>query len=305
MISVKKKSVVYKLFSLLSVVRGYNILVLILAQYLASIFIFSPNKSLKNVLFDPHLFFLVFATACSVAGGYIINNFYDDRADKINRPHKAGLDSFVKQETSLRIYFFLNIIGVLGALVVSFKAALFFSVYIFGIWFYSHKLKRFPLTGLISATLLTILPFFVTFIYFKNFSNIIFVHAVFLFLVIMVRELIKDLENMRGAVASNYKTFPLAYGEKKTKLTSVVLLLLSLFPAVILLNYPAITYMKYYFYIMFVSLIIIGAILIKSSKKEHYTILHTSLKILLVIGVISLIFIDTSLLVDKVINQLN
>jgi len=208
--STKKVSLFYKFFSLLSVVRGYNISVLVIAQYLASIYIFSPEKSLRNVVFDLHLFFIVFATVCVVAGGYIINNFYDVKADKINRPYKAGLDSFVKQETKLSLYFTLNFIGFVFGFLVSWRAALFFSVYIFAIWFYSHKLKRYPLTGLISATIITILPFFVIFVYFKNFSNIIFVHAIFLFLMIMVRELIKDLENLKGALASDYKTFPVA-----------------------------------------------------------------------------------------------
>ncbi len=62
--------------------------------------------------------------------------------------------------------------------------------------------------------------------------------------------------------------------------------------------------MKYYFYLVAVSLIIIGAVLLKSSKKEEYTILHTTLKILLLIGVFSKVFIDTSLIIDKVINTL-
>ena len=301
---VRKTSLLYKFFSLLSVVRGYNILVLIIAQYLVSIYIFSPKKSIPSVLFDLHLLFVVFATVCVVAGGYIINNFYDIKADKINRPYKSGLDSYVKQETILSIYFFLNIVGVLSGFLVSWKAALFFVVYIFSIWFYSHKLKRYPLTGLMSASLLTILPFFVIFVYFKNFSKIIFVHAVFLFLIIMVRELIKDLENMKGAVASNYKTFPVAYGERNTKLISIVLLFFSLFTVIVLLNHPAISYMKYYFYVVVVSIVIIGAVLIKSSKKQEYTILHTTLKVLLLIGVFSLVFIDTSLLLDKVIETL-
>ena len=302
--STKKVSLFYKIISLLSVIRGYNILALVIAQYLASIYIFSPKKSVTTVVFDLHLFFVVLATVCVVAGGYIINNFYDVKADKINRPYKADLDSFVKQETTLSIYFLMNFIGVVAGFLVSWKAALFFSVYIFGIWFYSHKLKRYPLTGLISATLLTILPFFVIFVYFKNFSKIIFIHAFFLFLVIMVRELIKDLENMKGAVASNYKTFPLAYGEKKTKLISIVLLFFALSTVVVLLNHPVISYMKYYFYVVVVSLIIIGAVLMKSSKKQEYTILHTTLKIMLLIGVLSLVFIDTSLLVDRVIETL-
>ena len=127
----------------------------------------------------------------------------------------------MKQETKLSLYFILNFIGFIFSCFVSWKAALFFSVYIFGIWFYSHKLKKYPLTGLISATVLTILPFFVIFVYYKNFSEIIFVHAIFLFFVIMVRELIKDLENMKGALANNYNTFSVAYGERKTKELSI------------------------------------------------------------------------------------
>ncbi|MFY0630680.1 MAG: geranylgeranylglycerol-phosphate geranylgeranyltransferase [Flavobacteriaceae bacterium] len=301
----KKVSLFYKIFSLLSVVRGYNILVLIIAQYLASIFIFSPQKSIRHVVLDVHLFFVVLATICVVAGGYIINNFYDAKADKINRPYKAGLDSYVHQDTKLTLYFILNFIGVIIGLLVSWKAALFFSVYIFGIWFYSHKLKRYPLTGLISATVLTILPFFVVFVYFGNFSKIILVHAGFLFLVIMVRELIKDLENIKGALVSNYKTFPVAYGEKNTKLFSVFLLALTLVPVVFLLNYPAITYMRYYFYIAMFVLVLTGFFLLNSTKTRHYTILHTILKLLLLLGVFSLVFIDTGLLIERVIDKLN
>tara|TARA_B100001059_G_C17806483_1_gene569496 strand:- start:669 stop:1586 length:918 start_codon:yes stop_codon:yes gene_type:complete len=300
----KNPSSLFKVFSLFSVVRGYNILVLVLAQYLASIFIFSPDKSIKNVVLDWHLFFVVLASICTVAGGYIINNFYDGKADRINRPIKSGLDNYVSERTKLSLYFVLNFTGVLVAYLVSWRAALFFSVYIFGIWLYSHKLKRYPATGLISVTVLTILPFFVVFVYFKNFSKIIFVHAIFLFLVIMVRELIKDLENMTGAVASNYKTFPIAYGERNTKIFLVFLLSLTLVPVVFLLQYPAISYMRYYFYFTLISLIIVAYILFKSHQKRHYTILHTTLKLLLLIGVFCLVFIDTSLLLEKVIDKL-
>ena len=63
--------------------------------------------------------------------------------------------------------------------------------------------------------------------------------------------------------------------------------------------------MRYYFYVALISLIIVGIILIKSDHKRHYTILHTALKLLLLVGVFSLIFIDTSLLIEKVIDKLN
>jgi 4-hydroxybenzoate polyprenyltransferase len=303
--SSKTERFLKKIFSLLSVVRGYNILILIFAQYLASIFIFSSEKSIRQVAFDLHLLYIVIATVCVVAAGYIINNFYDVKVDRINRPLKTSLDNFVKQETKLLLYFFLNFLGFTFGLLVSFKSALFFTVYIFSIWFYSHKLKKYAFTGLISATTLTILPFFAVFVYYKNFSKIIFVHAIFLFLLIMVRELIKDLENIKGALANNYKTFSIVYGELKTKQLSFFLLVLTLFPTIFLLNHLALGYMKYFFYLSFVTLLYVGIYLWKSNKQRDYTFLHNILKILLLIGVFSLVFIDTSMLLEKVIDRLN
>ncbi|WP_397445800.1 geranylgeranylglycerol-phosphate geranylgeranyltransferase [Polaribacter sp. R77954] len=305
MSSSKKKTFLKKILSLFSVVRGYNILVLVFAQYLASIFIFSSEDDATKVIFDIDLFFIVLASVCVIASGYIINNFYDSKVDRINRPVKTGIDNYVKQETKLSIYFTLNFLGFVFGFLVSWKAALFFAVYIFGIWFYSHKLKKMPFMGLISATILTILPFFAIFVYYKNFSKIIFVHAIFLFLVIMVRELIKDLENIKGAIANNYQTFTVAYGELKTKQFSLLLLLLTLFPIVILFSYPELSYMKYFFYIALITLIYVGFYLWKSNTRSQYRFLHNILKLLLLIGVCCLVFIDTSLILEKVIDRLN
>ena len=256
--ALKLNTLIKKIFSLLSVIRGYNILVLIAAQYLAAIFIFSEQKSVKPVLFDWHLLYLVIATVTTVAAGYIINNFYDEKSDKINRPIKTGVDAYIKQETKLSLYFLLNFIGFGFGWLVSLRAAFFFAIYIFGIWFYSHKLKKYPLIGLISATILTILPFFVVFVHYKNFSEVIFVHAIFLFLIIMIRELIKKLENIKGAIINNYSTFPVKYGEEITKKLIILLMIFTLIPVGILFNYPAIEYMKYYFYLTAIVLFFIG-----------------------------------------------
>lgn len=305
MTSFKLKRIIFKFFSLLSVIRGYNILVLVFAQYLAAIFIFSPKKSARNIVLDVDLFLIVLASVCVVAAGYIINNFYDVKVDKINRPLKTNIDNYVKQSTKLTLYFVLNALGFLFGLLISVKAALFFSVYIFGIWFYSHKLKKYPLIGLIVVTTLTLLPFFAVFVYFKNFSKIIFVHAIFLFLVLMVRELLKDLQNLKGAIVNDYDSFPIVYGEKRTKQFSIFLLLLTLIPVIILFNYPEISYMKYYFYFALIVLVFLGTYLWSSTNTNQYRLMHNVLKVLLLIGVFSLIFIDTSLIVEKVIERLN
>lgn len=290
-----------KVFSLLSIIRGYNIFVLVVALYLSSIFIFSETQAAKQTLLDLHLHYLVFATVCVVASGYIINDFYDKKIDQINRPIKSSLDNYVKQETKLTIYFILNFLGFGFGLLVSWRAALFFSSYIFGIWIYSHKIKKLPILGVILVTILTILPFFSVFIHYKNFSTVIFIHAFFLFFLIMARELIKDLENMKGAIANNYNTFSVAYGERKTKRFIVLLLFLTLIPVVILFKYPAFYYMEYYFYITGLVLVFIGFYLRKANTTNQYRLLHNVLKILLLIGVFSLLFINKSLVFDKVI----
>lgn len=305
MFTPKLNTPIIKFFSFLSVIRGYNILVLIVAQYLAAIFIFSPSKTLRNTLFDLHLSYIILATICVVASGYLINDFYDAKLDRINRPLKARIDNYVRQSTKLKLYFILNFIGVVFGFLISARAALFFAIYIFAIWCYSHKLKKYPLLGVLSATMLTILPFFAVFVYFKNFSSIIFMHASFLFLVIMIRELLKDLQSMKGAVIHNYDTFPIVYGEKKTKLVCLFLLTLTVFPIVILFSFPALSYMRYYFYIAFIVFFFLGIYLWKSSELKHYRMMHNVLKILLLIGVFSIIFIDTSLLVEKVIDRLH
>jgi 4-hydroxybenzoate polyprenyltransferase len=299
--SQKKFPFYIKVLSLFSVVRGYNILLIVLAQYLAAIFIFAPEKSLREVLFDLNLFFIVLATICVIAAGYIINNFYDAETDIINRPLKAKIDRIVDQKTKLRIYFLLNFIGVIIGFLVSWRAALFFSIYIFLIWFYSHKLKKYPLAGLFLAATLSLLPFFVVFVYYKNFSEIIFTHAAFLFFILLIRELVKDLSRLKGDFAQNYQTIAVKYGEHFTKLLITILVILTLNPVYFLLKYPEIGGMKYYFYASIVVLFAFVVLLWFSTNKRNYGILHLLLKLLILAGVFSLALIDYSVIIDRIL----
>ncbi len=296
-----KQSLFYKFFSLLSVVRGYNVLLIIVAQYLVSIFIFSPEKKLSAILFDSNLFFVVLATACVIASGYIINNFYDADKDRINRPVKAKIDAIVNQKTKLKIYFFLNFLGFAFGFLVSWRAALFFTIYIFAIWFYSHKIKKFPLAGLLLASMLSILPFFVIFVYYRNFSKVIFVHAFFLFLILLSRELIKALENIKGDILLNYKTVPITYGEPFTKKLITIFLLLTFIPIYILWEYPEIGYMKYYFYATGLVLTVFLGILWSNIPQKKYLLLHNIIKFVLFVGVFSLVLIDTSVIIKRLL----
>lgn len=283
-----------------SVVRGYNILIIVLAQYLTSIFILAHNKSLRHVIFDINLFMLVLASVATIAGGYIINNFYDSEKDLINRPIKSKLDRLVNQNTKLSFYFVLNFIAVIFASYVSFRSVIFFSIYIFGIWFYSHKLKKLPFIGNLTSAILTITPFFAVFIYYKNFESVIFVHATFLFLVISMRELTKDLENIIGDLALDYHTIPVLYGEKVSKYMLTILSFLTLIPIMLLLIKFEIGHMYLFFYLSIFLLTIFLWLLWKSKTKTHYLILHNILKFIIVFGVFCILLID----INRVLNRL-
>ncbi|MEL6483953.1 MAG: geranylgeranylglycerol-phosphate geranylgeranyltransferase [Bacteroidota bacterium] len=300
MLSRKNKLLLFKLLSLFSVVRGYNILVITLAQYLTSIFILSPDLPLKEVVLDINLFLIVTASALVIASGYIINNFYDAEKDLINKPTKSMLDRLVSQRFKLTTYFILNFLAVLAASYISFKAVLFFSAYIFGIWFYSHKLKRIPFLGNLVSASLAIAPFFVVFVYYQNFETVIFVHALFLFLLILAREIIKDLENMAGDMAQNYKTIPIIYGNKVSKGIIALLILLTLVPAILLIKIFDVGYMYLYFWLCIVLLGIFMLLLWKSEKKKHYVWLHNILKFIIVGGVFSILLIDVDLVLNRI-----
>jgi 4-hydroxybenzoate polyprenyltransferase len=298
MLSRKNKLLLLKIISLFSVVRGYNIPVIALAQYLSAIFILAPqNKRALSILLDFNLFIIVLVSGLTIASGYIINNFYDSKKDLINRPNKSQLDRLVSQKTKLQVYFTVNFIVALLACFVSFRAVLFFSVYIFLIWFYSHKLKKIVVIGNLTASFLAVLPFFAILLYYKNLYPQIFAHATFLFLLILIREMIKDLENIKGDIANDYQTIPVLFGEGFSKKIITLLTLSTVVPVYFLIEIYDVGYMDIYFYISLIILIFFLQKLWKSNAKPDYLKLHNILKFLVVSGVFSIMLINPEVLI--------
>jgi len=300
MLSRRQKHILLKFFSLFSVVRGYNILIVVIAQYLASVYIFAHHKPVKSVLLDINLLMLVLASSATIAAGYIINNFYDSEKDLINKPRKTMLDRLVSQNTKLSFYFVLNFLAVVFSSYVSFKAVIFFSIYIFAIWFYSHRLKKQPIVGNMMSAILTVIPFFAIFIYYQNFEKVIFAHGLFLFLLISMRELTKDLGNIKGDLALNYRTIPVVYGEKVSKRMLTIVAVLTIVSSVLLISFFKIGHMYYFFYLSIVLLLAYLIILLMSNKKPHYLILHNILKFIIVVGVFSILLIDVTIVLNRI-----
>ena len=283
------------------VVRGFNLAIIVVAQYITAIFIMSPNQSLLEVLLDRSLLVLIAASAVSIASGYIINNFYDSEKDSINRPQQVNVEKMVSQNTKLMLYFVLNILVIIAASYVSFRAVLFFSVYIFAIWLYSHKIKKRPLIGNLTSAILTITPFFAIFLYYKNFSSLIFVFGFYLFLVLSMRELVKDLQNLKGDLLQNYKTIPVVYGEKYAKFMIIILVVCNVSVTVFLLKSYALELMDYFFYSSISLLFVVILLLNKAQSRQQYSRIHILLKLLVLLGVFSIVLLNPSLILSKIL----
>jgi 4-hydroxybenzoate polyprenyltransferase len=297
MVSRPQKIILLKLLSLVSVVRGYAIALMIAAQLFTAAFILSPNTPLSEVLLSGNLWWLILATALSIAGGYIINNFYDQEKDLINRPRRSKLDQMVRQQTKLSGYFILNFASVLAASAVSFQAALFFSGFIFLMWYYSHRLKKIIFIGNLTSAILSVMPLFILVVYFKSFSSIIVVHECFLLLLLASRELLKDLENLTGDLVQGYKTIPVVYGVRSAKIIGILLIALTFLPSLVLILYYDIHAMRYYFY-MTMAILPYGALLLwRAKERRDYLVLHALLRLGIIVGVFSIVLLNPERLI--------
>ena len=285
------KSTIFKFFSLFSVIRVYNIIAIVIAQYLTSIFILGHQKDTLEVILDPYLFVIILCSSIAIASGYIINNFYDYEKDIINRPIRSSIDKSIRKRTKLSLYFTLNFLCLFLSLLISIRAASFFLVYIFALWLYSHKLKKIVIIGNICSAILTITPFFAIFLYYKNFELIIFIYALFLFFIILAKDIIKDLENLKGDFTLNYQTIAVVHGEKSSKVAISIIILISYINVInLILNFD-IGLMFYYYYLCLFILAYALFILWKSRTKRDYLIIHNIMRALIILGIISIVLI--------------
>ena len=279
-----------KLLSLFSLVRGYNIIVLVLAQYLTARYILAPQTPWSGILLDFKFFTLVSASALTTAAGYIINNFYDAAKDQINRPKKYILEHLISQQDQLVFYLILNMAAFVIASAISIRVVLFFLFYMITIWFYSSTVKRlFWLSNVFSA-LLMILPFLAITLYFKNFDAIIFYHATYLFLLILARDIIKDLENFKGDWVQRYKTLPVVFNHQITKAIITLCIVCTLIQTYFLIQ-QALGSMLYFFYCSVPFLSFVLVFLWRAQTEKAYLWTHNFIKLWILIGVLSIALI--------------
>jgi len=144
---------------------------------------------------------------------------------------------------------------------------------------------------------MAVLPFFAILMYFKNFYSVIFAHATFLYLLLLVREMVKDLENLAGDLVNDYRTIPVIFGEKVSKQFITLMCIATVFPVYVLIDIYDVGYMDIYFYFCMISLIFFLLYLWKADHKSQFTKLHNILKFLIVSGVFCIVLINPSVLI--------
>lgn len=316
-------------------IRPINLFVIALIMYSLRFYFVSKGNafggfsSLKNE-FD--YFLLVFSTVIIAAGGNIINDYFDVKADKINKPHKVIIGKYIKPRLAIVWHWILNFIAFSIAVYLSLKFNTFWYVFIHLLsinllWIYSMKLKRKFLIGNVVVSLLTALVPFLSGIFLKQtfdletppienkyYSSItynpayfqmlvFFILASFAFFLNLVREIIKDVEDVEGDKVLKAKTIPIVLGERKARIISLTLLIFILvcsllglyfFTQSIFIQLRLIDYILFSLIAFFLFLAIF---FLKSSERKQLKYADRSLKVAMIIG--SLLPLIWSLIVVK------
>jgi 4-hydroxybenzoate polyprenyltransferase len=263
----------------------------------------------------PLFLILIAATVLIAIGGYVINDYFDVKIDSINRPGKLVVNKLISGHTAIKLHMILNGIAIL----LGFYLAWQIKVISFGLvfpfisgllWIYSAKYKRmlfwgnFIVSGLSAFVILIVWLFeffwlrmnavqFVDVINDMSWVTRVFLgYASFAFLVSMVREIIKDMEDADGDAVVGCKTLPLVLGIKYTKIIVGAILLVTIF----LLGYAQIILYRLslnmlFWYFMFT--VQSGAVylLVKlffAREKEDYHYLSSLCKMIMVAGILSM-----------------
>ena len=131
------------------------------------------------------------------------------------------------------------------------------------------------------------MPFFAVFVYYRNFDHSIFLHAILIYLLVLIKDFVKDLENIKGDLVHNYATIPVVYGDRFAKWLITLSVLLCSLPVYLLLNYFSIGWLGYFLQFMMGYLCLFLLLLWLSHTQSRYALLHNMIKLILVIGVLA------------------
>lgn len=297
----------------LNLIRWKNLLMIAIMQYLVKYALIMPFRESHGVwitLSDLNFFLLVLSTLCIAAGGYVINDIYDVETDKINKPNQRIINKHITEKNASALFILLNIIGVgLGFYLSNgIGKSGFFAIFFIAsalLYIYSSFLKQIAVVGNIVVSLVVALSILLVGIFElipainagnkavqMTFFKIVIDYAVFAFLVNLVREMVKDLEDFDGDAKTGIQTLPVLMG--KIRATKVAFIL-SLVP-ILSITYYVITYLfkqqlvvGYFLLFVIAPLIYVSIKLFNAEHNAQYKHISLVLKLVMFTGMLSLL----------------
>jgi 4-hydroxybenzoate polyprenyltransferase len=309
---------------LMRLIRWPNLLIVAVTQILIRMCIISPllQRAYMEPQMSPVLFaLLVVATVCITAGGYVINDYFDRKIDRINKPDSMIVGSLVSPRHAMAYHIIFSITGIIAGIMVAWKIGQIYLSLIFFmvsglLWFYSTIYKREFLLGNIIVALLTALVPFIVLLFelpllARNYgadvnpiTRILLIwvlgFSMFAFLVNLMREIVKDIEDFEGDHAYGKKTIPVIWGINTARWISVtitIIIIALLIAAWFFFIRDYIT-MIYFLVMLVIPLCLISVFLIKGSDQSTFHNASIWLKIIMLSG------LGYMIVVNLIINRL-
>lgn len=277
----------FSLSAFLRLTRFWNLFIIGMAQYFAALFLID-----SQLLFDWRLMVLAFSTAIIAGAGYIINDYYDIKIDLINKPDRVVIGKDIGRRYALLFHSVLSFLGVGLGFLLGWRLGLIHIFSSFILWWYSNNLKRQPFVGNFMVALLTGLSILLINLLYDLDNSFIIIYSLFAFFMTLVREIIKDMEDLKGDNTFGCKTLPIIWGIRKTK--AVVYFLLALFSSLVITLNAIYTQMPFYYFLVFLfaPLSIFLFVLVRADTKRDFYTLSQWCKVIMVLGIISMAFVN-------------
>jgi len=275
-------------------IRWQNLAIIVFTQYFTRYFLIRDKPlsfgHLVEILVEKNLFLISLATVLIAASGYIINDYYDIKIDLVNKPDRVVIGRYIKRRWALLIHQFFNGAGIALGLLVDKKIALVNLFAVFCLWLYSNQLKRLPFWGNLMVAILTGFSLLVLAVYYPGHQRQVWVYATFSFFITLIREIIKDMEDVKGDELHGCKTLPIIWGIARTK--RLVFGFIAIFISILFVLAAQLPNQRVA-YIFLVLMFPVGFLtykLVYADKPDDFAFLSNACKMIMLIGVLTMIF---------------
>ena len=242
-------------------------------------------------MLTPQFLLFIFSTGLIGAAGYIINDYFDQKIDMINRPTKVVVGTTFRRRLALFSHIALTFSGIgIGFLI----DPMIGTIHIFSagaLWTYSVVIRRWILLGTLTISFLACLTLLLVMVYFREFSLLVVAYALFGCVTIFIRESIKDIISAKGEIQFGIQSIPIVWGIRGAK---VVIYLAGIagigMLAFYLLSIPN-WHVRYFFFAVLIFVFWIAHRLAKADKMSDFKTLKTAIDVLILAGLISMLLI--------------